>query len=1108
MKTWKPLLALFGLTLIASASAAAVQFQGLQYAAQGAAVVDVGADRRLQVSNLGSSGQDGVSVSCLHMAGLRLALDGDCSTADAGASFALTYTASVTGTGLTPRLRLACAVGSGFVDIRTTLDEFSSSSTQTVTLSRAGDVVYSAVVPAGTSARVLMDGTGSCPNPTLSCSVARSYAAGRFALCYSVASFSRVVHLSVAGHDEDCDDVSFSAPIDTNDQDCDGLASDLRVACPAGSSFSSVRCSSGECRVLDQFVAGSGLSLVVASPPGSTGQPPVGLFNLGSSGQDGVEIKDPRKKGSAFSCVFPSPSLVFDPATDNGASVVITIQGKLFSLTGAPSGSASASTQLSLSGSSLFIHPDHSSDGALAVAESVGVFSHGVEVARFALAQGGAVQVSAPPGGPPAFAIASLGKTHTKTGHVTLMKTPMFGAAGAGQTATASSNPAFASSDLSGAMEVSFRSSRVFVVGGLPPVTGDEVVCWGSPTCSSGTCASSFAASSTQLRVTCPNPASPLSSLSLLDFTRSDDDQVFADVAGSTALSTTHTCATVPFAFARADQTPVRAYSVTFHVSPELARCGTSVAEGDYLSRVALTQMLVTDNGGGSYTVDCGIMGPVCGATGSGTLFSVDFSSAAQPPLSAVGAVTVDAVSVRDCSNQPVVANPGGSSYIPLQFSAPAPVTLTAVQHKSGNPSGSTTGVDVAVSALPGTDAVDIYRAPFGGYPLYDKGTSPGRVPSPPASEGAALASGWTPVTCSSGTCGASTLADLPPDRDVYYYVAFVRDAFGNTSPASSMTTGTLSYHLGDVSNGLASCTGDNHVDILDISALGAHYGASASAGSSFACLDVGPTTDFSVDGRPTVDGRIDFEDFMMFAMNFSVVSAPSAALRPMAAPMNASQLAVPALPAVGETFDAGVIVDGAGDAQGMSVRLAYDPSVLEQVGVSAGSLLAQQGRASSVLSSGAGDVDAALLGGGPGIAGHGEIARVTFRVRSAGDPGLAIASVTARNGANQTIAVAGATGGTTIPAHSALGFAYPNPFRSSLAFQLSLHASGPAAIGIYDVAGRRVRGLVQGTQPAGTRIVTWDGRDDSGLRLAPGAYIVRLDAAGLRETRAVRLVR
>ena len=75
-------------------------------------------------------------------------------------------------------------------------------------------------------------------------------------------------------------------------------------------------------------------------------------------------------------------------------------------------------------------------------------------------------------------------------------------------------------------------------------------------------------------------------------------------------------------------------------------------------------------------------------------------------------------------------------------------------------------------------------------------------------------------------------------------------------------------------------------------------------------------------------------------------------------------------------------------------------------------------------------------------------------------------------------------------------------------AFQFGLRASGPATVGIYDVAGRRVRTLLRGQQPAGARIVTWDGRDEAGVRLAPGAYIVRLEAGGIREARTIRLVR
>jgi hypothetical protein len=74
------------------------------------------------------------------------------------------------------------------------------------------------------------------------------------------------------------------------------------------------------------------------------------------------------------------------------------------------------------------------------------------------------------------------------------------------------------------------------------------------------------------------------------------------------------------------------------------------------------------------------------------------------------------------------------------------------------------------------------------------------------------------------------------------------------------MTGGTLDYHLGDVSDGVTLGQGDNKVTTPDISLLGAHYGLSGGALSGFEYLDVGPTTDNSVNGRPTTDTKTDKE--------------------------------------------------------------------------------------------------------------------------------------------------------------------------------------------------------------------------------------------------------
>jgi hypothetical protein len=188
-------------------------------------------------------------------------------------------------------------------------------------------------------------------------------------------------------------------------------------------------------------------------------------------------------------------------------------------------------------------------------------------------------------------------------------------------------------------------------------------------------------------------------------------------------------------------------------------------------------------------------------------------------------------------------------------------------------------------------------------------------------------------------------------------------------------------------------------------------------------------------------------------------------------------------------------------------MKLDYNHDVLEQVAVANGALLDQQDRSAVAFSSEPGDVDVALLGAGTGISGSGEVARVTFRVKASGDPSLAIKSVVARDAQNKPVAIAGIDGAGLAVA-TGLGFSYPNPFNASTAIRMSLRQDGDVKLAVYDIAGRRVRMLLSGSQPAGARTVTWDGRDDSGVHMAPGAYVVRMEMANHRESRTVRLVR
>ena len=73
---------------------------------------------------------------------------------------------------------------------------------------------------------------------------------------------------------------------------------------------------------------------------------------------------------------------------------------------------------------------------------------------------------------------------------------------------------------------------------------------------------------------------------------------------------------------------------------------------------------------------------------------------------------------------------------------------------------------------------------------------------------------------------------------------------------------------------------------------------------------------------------------------------------------------------------------------------------------------------------------------------------------------------------------------------------ATPNPFNPSTSIAFELDQSGSARVTVYDLAGRRVRVLVQKNLPQGRHEVQWDGTDTTGAIVAAGVYLVRVDGA------------
>ena len=94
--------------------------------------------------------------------------------------------------------------------------------------------------------------------------------------------------------------------------------------------------------------------------------------------------------------------------------------------------------------------------------------------------------------------------------------------------------------------------------------------------------------------------------------------------------------------------------------------------------------------------------------------------------------------------------------------------------------------------------------------------------------------------------------------------------------------------------------------------------------------------------------------------------------------------------------------------------------------------------------------------------------------------------------------------------ARNALWQNEPNPFNPTTEIRFTLERDEPATLAIYDVAGRRVRTLLdRAAASTGTvHRVGWDGRDDRGYPLSSGVYVYRLSTPSFAQSRKMVLLR
>jgi hypothetical protein len=183
---------------------------------------------------------------------------------------------------------------------------------------------------------------------------------------------------------------------------------------------------------------------------------------------------------------------------------------------------------------------------------------------------------------------------------------------------------------------------------------------------------------------------------------------------------------------------------------------------------------------------------------------------------------------------------------------------------------------------------------------------------------------------------------------------------------------------------------------------------------------------------------------------------------------------------------------------KGLHAGLSYDAGALEFVGVTRGNLVISQTSPvffENLGGAGKAQVDLAAMLSTSTIRGSGEVAVVEFRVIGTGNTTPTLSAADLRDKANRalgkkveprqddTLVSDGASPSVTFGA-------YPNPFSGTTEIAFSVPVASEVSLKVYDINGRLVRSLVEGSLSAGSHRVVWDGRTSDGGRTAPGVYL------------------
>lgn len=303
------------------------------------------------------------------------------------------------------------------------------------------------------------------------------------------------------------------------------------------------------------------------------------------------------------------------------------------------------------------------------------------------------------------------------------------------------------------------------------------------------------------------------------------------------------------------------------------------------------------------------------------------------------------------------------------------------------------------------------------------------------------------------------------------------------------------SFAMANVNANVADFSSDSIVDFTDFTMFASVYGSNSAnpIGTWVNLYDLAP------------NGVVDFDDFTAFAANygFGATKAAKEIAGVMLPVSNVAFTMDSKVDAATSMYYVNVNISDIAKLNGFDFKLAYDSSALELVKESINGL-----NGLTIQNDKDGVVDIANMFNGEQFNGT-----VTLGFKSNGTNSSYVFELTnalvsdKEAGISQVTKLSSITAKATPQVYS-LSKNYPNPFNPTTTIEYAIPSSGKVELVVYNMAGQKVRTMVNETKEAGFFKTVWDGRNDRGETVASGLYFYKLVSGKFNKIEKMTLVK